>query len=205
MTNLHVAVYDNLETARDVVDELIDEGYSSDDISLVVRDRDGQYAELAGREVTGMDEDEDVDAAEGAGFGALVGGLTGVLAALSPLLIPGIGPIVAAGPIAAALAGGTVGAVTGAATGGVIAALVDLGVSEENAHAYAEAVRRGGVLVAVDSTKYDEEETDDILRDYNPIDITRSATTWRESGWKRFDPEAEPYDDEEEPDFYYYD
>lgn len=203
MAELYVAVYDDLETARDVVDELIDEGYASKDISLVVRDPQGEYEELTGAEMeTGYDEDEDVEAGEGAGFGAVVGGLTGVLAALSPLLIPGIGPVVAAGPLVAALAGGTVGAAAGAATGGIVAALVDMGIEEEHAHAYAEAVRRGGVMVGVDATAYNEAQTEEIMRDFDPVDITRTSTTWREGGWQRFDEEAGPYDDEADFTFY---
>ncbi|MBX8785655.1 hypothetical protein HBA94_18015, partial [Ochrobactrum sp. GRS2] len=57
-------------------------------------------------------------------------------------------PVVAAGWLAATAAGAAGGAVVGAATGGLIGALMNEGVSEEDAHLYAEGVRRGGTLVS---------------------------------------------------------
>ena len=60
------------------------------------------------------------------------------------LALPGLG-IVIAGPIAAALAGAGAGGVAG----GMIGALVGLGISEENAQAYQDALRAGGVVVGV--------------------------------------------------------
>jgi uncharacterized membrane protein len=60
---------------------------------------------------------------------------------LGALAIPGIGPIVAMGP----LLGGLIGAGVGAVTGGITAALIDLGVPEDDIDAYAEATRRGYV------------------------------------------------------------
>lgn len=89
------------------------------------------------------------DDASGAATGATVGGLagagTGLLAALGMIAIPGIGPLVAAGVLATTLAG----AAAGTLTGGLIGALVDYGVSEDDAQVYSEAVRRGGSLVSV--------------------------------------------------------
>jgi hypothetical protein len=49
---------------------------------------------------------------------------------------------VAAGWLAATAVGAAAGAAT--ATGGIIGALTEAGVSEEDAHTYAESVRRGG-------------------------------------------------------------
>ena len=56
------------------------------------------------------------------------------------LAIPGLGPVVAAGWLASTL----VGAGIGAAAGGLTGSLTDVGVSHEDAYAYAEGVRRGG-------------------------------------------------------------
>src|SRR5947207_11774476 len=95
-------------------------------------------------------------AATGAGVGAVVGGLGGLLLGLGALAIPGIGPIIAAGPLVAALGG----AAAGAAVGGLIGALTKMGVPEEEAHIYAEGVRRGGTLVTVTA---DDANTDTIV------------------------------------------
>src|SRR4029079_19023671 len=62
---------------------------------------------------------------------------------LALLEIPGVGPVVAAGWLTATAAG----AAAGAATGGIVGALTQAGVSDEDAHIYAEGVRRGGTLV----------------------------------------------------------
>jgi hypothetical protein len=67
--------------------------------------------------------------------------------------------VVAAGPLATAL----VGAGVGAATGGLIGALVGLGISKEDANAYAEGVRRGGSLVVVRSDDAMADRARDIL------------------------------------------
>jgi hypothetical protein len=63
------------------------------------------------------------------------------------MAIPGVGPVVAAGWLAATAAGAVAGAVAGGAAGGLISALTDSGVSEADAHVYAEGVCRGGTLV----------------------------------------------------------
>src|SRR3954465_9343351 len=63
--------------------------------------------------------------------GVVAGGTTGVLAGLGLAsgLIPGIGPVLAGGMLAGALGG----AALGASTGGLLAALLTLGLSEEEA------------------------------------------------------------------------
>ena len=66
------------------------------------------------------------------------------------LVLPGMSP---QGPLlrenaAGWLAATAVGAAAGAATGGIVGALTEAGVSAEDAHSYAEGVRRGGTLVS---------------------------------------------------------
>ena len=89
----------------------------------------------------------------GAGIGAAVGGIGGLLAGLGLIAIPGIGPVVAAGWLAATAAGAAGGALVGAAAGGLVGALTQAGVPENDAHVYAEGIRRGGTLV---TAKVDE-------------------------------------------------
>ena len=84
-------------------------------------------------------------AATGAGVGAVAGGGAGLLAGLGMIAIPGIGPLVAAGWLAAT----AVGAVGGAVVGGTIGALTDLGISDEDAPVFDEAMRRGNVALTV--------------------------------------------------------
>ncbi len=161
MAHTVVALYDDFDTARRVVEELVSAGFDRDDISLVANDASGNMGS------TLKTDKDDVTAGEGAGFGAVVGTLIG----LGVALIPGVGPVVAAGPLAAALMAG-IGAAAGAATGGIAASLIDLGMSEDEAGYYNEGLRSGGTLVTVsmDDDTY-VGRAQDIMNRYNPIDV----------------------------------
>ena len=197
-----VGVYDDIEDARDVVDDLVDSGVSRDDISLVTRDVSGEYSayldEYDEDHDADFDYDEEEDLAEGAATGAvsggIVGGLTGVLIGLGAFALPGLGPVIAAGPIAAGLTGAGIGA----ATGGILGALVDLGVPEEEAEYYAESVRRGSVLVAARVADSEVDDVVDTMNEYDVVDVERRAKYWEEEeGWEGYDADAEPYDADE--------
>lgn len=184
MARTIIALYDHFETAQNAVQELVNSGFSRDDISMVANDASGEYQRYTDAGVV----DDDVKAGEGAGFGAVVGTLVG----LGVALIPGVGPVIAAGPLAAALMAG-IGAAAGAATGGVVASLVDFGVPEEEAHVYAEGLRRGSTLVSVTVDEAHTPRVEEILNRFNPTDVDHRASAWRESGWQSFDYDAEPY------------
>lgn len=191
-----VSLYDNIEDARDVVEDLVDEGINRDNISLVARDVEGSYGSYLESSDYERTEGEEVGeaAAGGAVGGAVVGGLTGVLVGLGAFAIPGIGPVIAAGPIAAGLAGAAVGAVTG----GVLSALVEWGIPEEEAEYYAEGIRRGGTLVAARVADERADAVVDVMEAYDPVDIERRVSYWRsEEDWTGYDPEADPYGPEE--------
>ncbi|WSH60217.1 general stress protein [Rhizobium ruizarguesonis] len=172
-------LFDDYSDARSAVSKLEAAGIPSNDISIV--------SNKAGR----IDRDSDVgeDAATGAGIGAAVGGAGGLLTGLGLMAIPGVGPVVAAGWLAATAAG----AVAGGAAGGLIGALTDSGVSEDDAHLYAEGVRRGGSLVTakVDDTRAPEAQA--ILQGSNWVDPIERRRAYNEQGWSRFDDTLDPY------------
>jgi uncharacterized protein (TIGR02271 family) len=87
--------------------------------------------------------------------------------------------VVAAGWLVSTL----VGAGAGAAIGGLTGALVDAGVDENDAHAYAEGIRRGGALVTVRASDAEVERIVDILDDEGTVDFDERETTWRSEGW----------------------
>jgi hypothetical protein len=101
----------------------------------------------------------DESAGKGAGIGAGLGGAAGLLAGLGLLAMPGLDPVVAAGWLVST----AVGAAAGAATGGPIEALTEAAVSEEDAHTYAEGVRRGGTLVTARVPESDRARFESIL------------------------------------------
>jgi hypothetical protein len=178
-------VYDSYAQAQRAVAALEEAGVPSGDISVVAnRNVDERYV---------RDEDDNSEAATGAGIGAAVGGTAGLLAGLGMIAIPGLGPVVAAGWLAAL----AVGAVAGGATGGIVGALVDAGTSEPDAHVYSESVRRGGTLVTV-KTAFDPSEVQGILDDYAPVDPAARRKEYEAAGWKEYDPDADEYEFEDE-------
>ena len=138
-------LYDNHNDAQQAVRRLESAGVPHSDISIVANNSDSWFNtdKKVDRDRDGVD-DRAEGAGKGAGIGAGVGGTAGLLAGLGLLAIPGLGPVVAAGWLAAT----AVGAAAGAATGGIVGALTEAGVSAEDAHSYAEGVRRGGTLVS---------------------------------------------------------
>ncbi|MGO4669750.1 hypothetical protein AB4118_26465 [Bosea sp. 2RAB26] len=166
--------YDTYDQAESVVRKLKDIGVVDSDISFV-----GRRADVDGENHAG----------EGAGVGGLIGGAAGLLAGLGLIAIPGIGPVVAAGWLAATAAG----AATGAVAGGLVGALTKSGVDQQDAHYYAEAVRRGGSVVAVRANEEQAPAIVAVMDGATPIDAVDRRTTYEREGWTQFDPEAPPY------------
>lgn len=138
-----VGSYDSENQAIKAIEDLQREGYRSEDISVISKDKD---------ETRHVTEETGTHAGEGAATGAVtggaLGGLGGVLAGIGALAIPGIGPIVAAGPIVA----GLTGAAAGAGVGGLAGALIGAGIPEDEAKEYEGHFKEGRILVMVDDS-----------------------------------------------------
>lgn len=136
-----VGVFENEREASLAIQNLQERGFTSDEISVVAKDRNDLRA---------IDDETGTKAPEGlaagAATGGVLGGVTGLLAGVGALAIPGIGPILAAGPLAAAIAGMAVGA----GAGGLVGGLVGLGIPENEAEEYQEYLNQGNILVLVD-------------------------------------------------------
>src|SRR5438105_6709215 len=199
-------LYDNYSDATRAVSELERAGIPHSDISVVANNAEGWYSEDGGAVNRGARADRDgrIDgdrdgvgdraegAAAGAGIGAALGGTAGLLAGLGLLAIPGLGPVVAAGWLASTAAL----AVAGGATGGLIGALTQSGVSEEDANVYAEGVRRGGTLVTARVPDAERTRCEAIL-DRASVNLRDRAALYQKSGWSRFDPAAPAYTEEQ--------
>jgi uncharacterized membrane protein len=137
-----VGVFHTEQEAIRAIEDLKQQGYRSDDISVVAKNRD--HVENVGDE-TGTKAAEGL--ATGAATGGVLGGVTGLLAGIGALAIPGIGPFIAAGPIVATLTGAAVGA----GAGGLVGGLVGMGMTEDEARQYDTYVNEGNILVLVDA------------------------------------------------------
>lgn len=181
-----VGSFDTFAAASKAAEKLISAGFMQSDINVISNNtgRPGASDNLESKRV-----DEADGVASGALAGGALGGVAGVAIGLMGLAIPGIGPILAAGTLATVLAGAGAGAVAG----GLIGGLTDMGISDDNAHFYAESVRRGGALLTIRTDNSRTAEAELILEDAGAIDIEDRVELWRSQGWKGFDSSAAPY------------
>jgi hypothetical protein len=140
-------------------------GYNSTEINVLMSDKTRltSYPESGEGKLKAGSK-----AAAGLGVGGAIGTAVGatlgaVIAFGTTIALPGVGWILA-GPIAGAFAGGGAGAVTG----GLIGALIGAGMTEQNAQAYEEALRNGGVAIGVvPRNKQDEEAIEKYFKEHN--------------------------------------
>ena len=176
-------LYDNYDDASQTVSALETAGIPHSDVSIVSNDERHRAAQEAGTAPAGS------GAGAGASIGTILGGGAGLLAGIGALAIPGVGPVVAAGWLIATITGAGVGA----AAGGLIGGLTGAGVSEDEANVYGEGVRRGGTLVTVRTDDTQADKVQSIMHQHNPVDWQTRGAEYRQAGWDRFDPNAQPY------------
>jgi len=183
-------LYDSYAEAQRALDRLASAGIPESDVSLVANNADGWYRsdrdDRIDRDRDGTD-DRAEGATAGAGIGATVGGAAGLLAGLGMMAIPGIGPVVAAGWLAST----ALGVAAGGTAGSIIGALTQSGVPEDDAHLYAEGVRRGGTLLTVRVPDSDRSRIESLLST-SAVDVRARANDYRAAGWSRFD-ETSPH------------
>ena len=149
-----VGVFDDRAKADSCFNELMALGVPEASISVMMSDQTRARYYSVDPEVKGAKAGN--MASEAAGLGGAIGTAVGAtLAAIAAVgtsvIIPGSG-LVIAGPLAAAFAGGSAGALAG----GLLGAMVGMGITEQNAAVYNEALLSGGVVIAV--TPFDGSE-----------------------------------------------
>jgi hypothetical protein len=160
-------IYQNATQAERSVDDLLASGFSNDDISVLLPDRQGTK-DFAHEKATKAPE----GTAAGVTTGGVIGGTLGLLAGIGALAIPGVGPFIAAGPIMGALAGLGVGG----AVGGLIGALVGMGIPEYEAKRYEGRIKEGGILLSVHcDTSEQITRAKDLLRHTGAQDISSTG------------------------------
>ena len=141
------AVFRDRNDSEQAFDYLYHLGYSDREINVLMSDKTRSSFFPERKEES--KHKAGTKAEEGMGVGGAIGTAVGAtLAAVAAIgttiALPGLGLLIA-GPLAAAFAGAGAGAVTG----GAIGALVGLGIPEQNAAAYEEALRAGGIAIGV--------------------------------------------------------
>jgi hypothetical protein len=164
-------IYASALHAEQAVDHLVQAGFPSEDISVLLPDEQSTKA-FAFEKDTKAPE----GTAAGVTAGGAIGGALGVLAGIGVLVIPGVGPFIAAGPIMAGLAGLGVGG----AVGGLIGALVGMGMPEYEAKRYEGRITSGGVLLSVHcDTSEQIAKAKDVLKHSGADDIASAGESSR--------------------------
>jgi hypothetical protein len=188
-------LFDSHDEAAAAVHDLETAGFDTKDVSLVSSDarrtaeaRSFAPAEPGAEAAAELEEHSDSihaahGVAKGAAIGAGIGGGATLLAGAGLLAIPGMGPVLAAGFLTTALAG----AATGAMTGTMLGALRDSGHSEEDAHALAEGLRRGGSIVTVRAPEDRASMAEEILVRHGGVDAAVRRKAYEAEGWKAFE------------------
>ncbi|AIE84110.1 hypothetical protein [Fimbriimonas ginsengisoli] len=168
---------------------------------LIASGVDTQYISVVAADPGGVVRKETIDqsgnlasagAVSGATSGLLVGGLIGLLVGATTLAAPPVGFLVA-GPLAGLITGAGVGMVSG----GLLGALIGLGLPEEEAHIYAESVRRGGTMVTVEVQEADRLRVEQILAMAGAVNVQERAALYRQNGFTAYDPNLPVYTPEE--------
>lgn len=193
MTQTVTRLFDHHSDAQTAVRDIEALGIPHHDVSIMGNDPD--------HPAHGHEHGEGVnhagDVSRGVSTGALIGGAGGLLAGLGLLVIPGLGPLVAAGWLATTLAGAGAGAAGGALTGTFVGALTAAGHSEEDAHVYAEGVRRGGTLVSARVPDDRVAEVEAVLDRSSGVSASARGAAYRQAGWSRYDDSAPAYTSDE--------
>jgi hypothetical protein len=146
VNNLIAAVFDDPDSARALVERLIEEDFPMDQISILHR-AGGEGDDFLG--IAYNDERERIKV--WGKYGALWGAVGGLLVgATGLLLIPGVGPLLVAGPLLDMIAGATIG--TGVMAGAAVVtrltiALRRMGMPEDKLDLLHQAIMDGKTVL----------------------------------------------------------
>ena len=183
-------LYDSCSDAHRVIVALEAAGLPSSETSVISNNSDIWYSAAKTANVVPLQKDSrGSKAVEGAAVGAAIGATAATAASLVTMLaIPGVGAVVGAGWLAAALGSMAIGGVTG----GLLGALTNAGISEDDAQVFVEGVRRGGTLVATRVPETDLPRIEAMMN-YSAVNLRQRCDLYRKSGWQAFDLNAVPY------------
>ena len=158
-----VALYQDAAMAHHVVASLLEAGFSTEDVSLLLKDDSTHYDKTSARN----------------GEFAFLGALAGVLIGVGTAVVPGIGPIIGEDAIGI-LATAGIGAVAGALTGGISAELIQVEEDEPAPH-------QSGTIVSLTTNDQWLEWGERIMLRYHPLKIEERETNWYGSSRAKFD------------------
>lgn len=106
-----------------------------------------------------------------------------LISGMDSMMIAGVGTSAVVGPMGAMI------------EDDFVSALNRMGLPGNEADVYAEGVRRGGVLLAIEVADDEDRKSVQIINQHHPKDIESRSTIWREEeGWEHFDHRRKPLD-----------
>jgi len=186
-------LYDSYSDANRVVLMLEAAGLPASETSVISNNSDTWYSAPKNAGVVPVRKDGTGSEADSKGEGAIIGAAIGATAAtaaslITMLAIPGVGAVVGAGWLAALLGSMAIGGVAG----GLLGALTNAGISEEDAQVFVEGMRRGGTLVAARVPQAEAPRIETMMNQ-SAVNLGERRELYRKSGWQCFDPNAGPY------------
>lgn len=162
-----IAVYRDLETTREALQDLEQHGVTEDHLSILGQPLDQVDLDTGGQEPVGGKVGKSI--LGGTVAGGLAGGLLGALGTVAVVAIPGVQLAAGAGALIGFLAGGGAGSTVGAIIGGEAGLRSDASWSQ-----ILDAVKTGGVVLGVhDDDPELVERVAGRLRAHNPQAIYR--------------------------------
>src|SRR3954451_18810015 len=73
---------------------------------------------------------------------------------------------------------------------GFLASLRNFFMPEEDRYGYAEGMRRGGYMVAVDTDEAHATQVMDLLEQAGAVDLDEQEAHWRQEGWRGYEPSS---------------
>lgn len=174
MTQTTIALYNSLADAQAAVNELVREGFDRTRISLIANDAAGEYSKYItpeSREVL-----TDTQRNDRGFFGGIVHSLFGDLNDVESTEYRGVGRTISYGPL-------------GGYRDNLVGGLNTLGLSADDSSFFAEGVRRGGALVAVETEEQWVEKAQRILNTHNPANYDIYRDVYRDEQYTGFDVE----------------
>lgn len=154
--NAAIGIYDNHELAVEAVEILKDENYPVSQLSIIgkaeteVIDEEMRITPKSPLKVAGL------------GAGTAIGTALGVLTGVGMFAIPGLGVLYGAGALVGAIAGFDFGLIGG----GIASVLATVGVKEEQAKKYHDALSAGKFVVVVHGSELDVNRAKDLLHEH---------------------------------------
>lgn len=177
MAKTLVALFNQLSDAQSAIRDLVSAGVNRSRISLVANDVAGEYSQYTTTESRTTTTTTTTDGNDRGFFGGLMNNLFGDLDEVKTADVRGVGTTVTSGPLANY-------------SNDIVSGLGKIGLDSDEAASFAEGLRRGGVIVAVETEESMLDQAQEILVRYNVADIEGYVENWKQQGYSGFNVET---------------